>query len=227
MTTQGKYYCVEGIGSDNKNEHISKPYRIIFLDSNFPFTSSIVKGARGYNTLKELRKHDETWINYSQIDRKSAMKICEKKFIFYSRHFVITPSDEEFNEVSYKLLKHTIFGELKKEITGIHLISDLNPHIKTVTQKSHEDKNGVWIADVEYYSKERDKLYLKQNSSMFPKSWCPTTFMFKIFTAYKVKQQCKSDSSIFHSITDCGIKVDFVIKNNIMKTVYPLYLGDN
>ena len=131
--------------------------------------------------------------------------------------------DEEFNEVSYKLIKHTIFGELKKDIQGIHLLSDLNRNIKSVTRISDYDKNGVWIANIEYYSKERKRSYFKTKSTMFPVSWNSTLFIFKVYLAFKVKFQSEHDLTIFHSKTDCGIRVDFKIVDNEMKSVYPIY----
>ncbi|MEQ8472327.1 MAG: EndoU domain-containing protein [Marinoscillum sp.] len=220
----GKYYCVTGLGDDSKTHRLPKPFRIYFVEDSHPFVPSQLTG---YSTIEELRKKDPIWRKYHEKDPQSATKICKPEFILSSKYFVLTPYDEEFSKVSYKLLKHTIMGELQKEITGVHMISKLNPHILSFSEKCRPDTNGVWVADIEYFSKERNQPYLKENSSMFPKSWDPTIFMFKMFFAYKVKKQCKSDPTIFHSITDCGVPVDFVIRNGKLKSAYPIYRGEN
>lgn len=216
----GKYYCIPGIGNDNKAFKLIKPLRIAFIEDSHPILPSNITG---YQTLKELRKNDLKWRAYHSIDPKSAVKICQEKFILTSKYFVFTPMDDEFDKISYKLLRHTVFGDLQKEITGIHLYSEMNPYIKTITEKHSEDDLGVWVADIEYYSPERNQTYKKEGSSMFPKSWDPTIFMFKIYFAFKHKTQCINDINIFHSFTDCGIRVDFIIRNNSINTVYPIY----
>lgn len=214
-----KYYFVPKIGSDNKTHKLLKPFRIVRLPDSFPF-----KPSRGYGTIRELRRNDTEWKKYYEADPKSAIKITESKFVLDAEYFVFLPMDDEsFNRVSYKLLKHTVMGELSNKVMGIHMISRMNPNIISVTQKALEDKVGVWKADIEYYSVERDKKYIKKDSTMFPKYWDPTTFMFKIYEAYKAKVQCDFDENTFHSYTSCGVPVDFIIRNGDLKTVYPKY----
>lgn len=99
----------------------------------------------------------------------------------------------------------------------------MNPNIKSFSIKREKDKNGVWIADIKYYSPERDKIYIKENATMFPISWNPSTLMIKIYTTYKNKQPCPHKKNTFHSLTDCGIPVDFIIVNNEIKSLYPKY----
>ena len=219
MKEEFRYYFVPKIGIDD-NSNLFKPFRIVKLHVNFPLQPN---GIVGYDSLKELRKNDVKWKEYHENDPKSAVKICQEEFIITAENFVLTPTDKEFQNVSFKLLKHTVMGELSNEITGIHLYSKLNKSIKTIQKIRKEDKRGVWIATIEYYSKERDKTYIKENSSMFPLTWDPTTYMFEIYYAYKNRKQCENEEFKFHSITMSGIPVDFIIKNGRLRTVYPIY----
>jgi|SRR5690554_3386595 len=215
------FFCVKGIGSDDKHRRINKPYRILESDTEQLFRPNDCKG---HKTVKELRSECKIWKEYHQTDPKSAQKICEEKFILpKAKHTIVVPMSEEFNKVSYKLIKHTIMGELKKDIQGIHFLSDLNPAIKKYTEKGHEDRNGVWLADITYHCQRRDKTYKKQNSTMFPKSWDPTRFIFEVFHAYNNRSRCETNKQIYHSVTLSGIPVDFIIKNNELRTVYPIY----
>lgn len=192
MDEEFKYYCLPGIMVDD-NSNLNKPLRIVKLDVNSLFKPNRI----GYNSLMELKKNDSSWRDYYVNDPKSAAKICEEKFIITIAGFVLTPMEEEFQKVSFKLLKHTISGELSNEILGIHLYSILNKSIKKVEKLKAEDKHGVWIARIEYYSKERDRVYTKNNSSMFPIVWDPTTYMFEIQYAYNNRRQCEITHSNF------------------------------
>ncbi len=215
-------YCLEGIGSDNKYINLDKPFRIV--EAPYSLKGILGNECSGHSSLSKLRKNCSIWKKYNETDSKSAQTICKKEFIIkLTNRMILTPMDEDFDKVSYKLLNHTIKGELDKKIKGIHLLSSINKNIKKCVVKKGPNTKGVWIADIEYYSKERDRTYLKNDSTMFPKEWSPSQFMLEIYHAYKNKQQCLSEPTIFHSQTATGIRVDFVIKNNEIKTVYPIF----
>jgi hypothetical protein len=219
MNGQIKYYFVPKLDVDD-NSNLFKPYRVLKLHVNFPIQPNKLTG---YDSLKDLRKKDANWKAYYAEDSKSAVKVCQEKFIVSAKNFIITPSDKEFKYVSFKLLKHTIMGELSNDINGIHLYSELNKSIVDIQKVEEEDKRGVWVARIKYYSKERDKTYIKEKSTMFPLSWDPTTYMFEIYEAYKNRKPVESDETKFHSKTLSGIPVEFIIKDNRLRTVYPLY----
>jgi hypothetical protein len=223
MNEEFKYYFIPNIFIDDQS-NLFKPFRIVKLNVNFPVQPN---GITGYNSLKELRRNDNNWKSYHEKDPKSAVKICQEEFLITAKDFILTPSDAEFNKVSFKLLKHNLMGELSNEILGIHLYSKLNKNIKSIEKLQIEDKRGVWVARIEYYSEERDKIFIKDNSSMFPISWDPTTYMFEIFHAYKTRRQNEFDEYRYDSTTLSGIPVSFIIKEGILKTVYPIYDSEN
>lgn len=132
------YYCLPDIATDEKN-NLKKPYRILKIPNNFPFKPNI----NGYSSLKDLRSNDLNWKKYNLQDSKSANKICENRHVLNVKNFVLTNSDNEFDKVSFKILKHTVMGELSNNINGIHLLSNLNRNIKKVIQIKKEDMNGV------------------------------------------------------------------------------------
>ena len=105
------FYFFPNLGSDDKVNGLNKPFRILELQENSPFAPTNI---RGYRTTKELRKKDQEWKKYYKQDPQSAQKICDKRFILTAHNWIVTPSDPEFNEVSYKLLKHTVMGNYQK-----------------------------------------------------------------------------------------------------------------
>lgn len=220
MGLKFKYYCLPDIAVDDKRNNLTTEFRIC----KFPENSSLVPiGFVGFETLEELKKKDSVWRNYYNKNSKSAEKICQKQFIVEPVKAIVFPSYDEFSKVSYKLIKHTVFGELNKDIQGIHLFSKFNKSITKIDQIKAPDKRGVWVARIEYFSEFRQKTYVKDESSMFPLNWDATRYMFEIFEAYKNRKMCKSDSTVFHSFTLSGIPVDFIIKDGMLRTVYPKY----
>jgi len=215
-------FCVKGLGSDNKQFKINKPYSIFESDSSI--SHMVGQECKGHKNIKELRGNCPIWKEYHKQDPDSAHKICEDKFILNKAvHTVFVPMDEEFNKVSYKLIKHTIFGELNKDIQGLHLFSTLNKSIKGISIIKTQDRNGVWLADIDFYSDVRNKPYKKKILQCFHFIGHRVFLCLKCMTLINEKKQCNEDETKYHSITDCGIKVDFIIKNNELRTVYPIY----
>lgn len=215
------FYCVQGLGNDDKHYKLNKPYRILESDSEHIFRPN---GCQGHSTIKELRSSCSIWKEYNKMDSISAQKICENRFILpKGRYEIFVPMDKEFNKVSYKIIKHTIMGELGKDIQGIHFLSILNPSIKKVSPLGNEDQNGVWKANITYYCEVRKKYYLKENSSMFPKFWNPNRLVMEIYGAFKNRKRCSENRDVYHAQTFSDIPVDFVFKDDDLRTVYPIY----
>lgn len=219
MDSDFMYYFIPKIAVDD-NSNLFKPFRIVKLHKEFPLR---FKGIQGFTSVKELRRKDINWKKYHEVDPKSAEKITKYQFIVTAENFVITPTDQEFEKVSFKLLKHTVLGELSNEIKGIHLYSKLNKNIIEVEKIKAEDKRGVWIAKIKYYSANRDKIYVKEYSTMFPIYWNPTIYMFEVYYAYRNRVRHPDEEGVFLSTTKSGIPVEFVIKEGILRTVYPIY----
>ena len=212
------FYLVKNAFADG-DMWLPKEYRILCLPKSFPFQ---FRNLPAYNSIRELRKNDPSWKEYNNRDPKSAQKICEERFIFKAKDFVLTPSGSAFDGCSYKVLKHGIMGELSKDINGIHLISALNKDITSISQLSAEDKNGVWNGIVGYYSEKRNKTYTKF-SSFFPKSWTESQYMFEVNFAYQNLSEVDGEQYMFSSVTKSGVPVIFIIRDQKVRTVYPIY----
>lgn len=215
-----KYYVVEGLANANPSKNLKSTIRIAAIPDNFPF---FPKNQIGHESLRHLRRYNQKWKNLKRIASKIADKICDDNFILDCNDFILTPYDNEFNKYSFDLLKHTIHGKYDKEFSGLHLISSFNKDVESVEQTKPEDSNGVWEARIVLNNKRRNKIYIK-TSTFFPKDWTPSHFMFESFSAIK---SINIDSNVteYSSITQSGIPVVIIIKNNRVKTIYPLYQG--
>ena len=136
--------------------------------------------------------------------------------------FILTPCDKIFNEYSFHFLQHAIHGKYEKEFSGLHLLTTFNKEITNIKQTGPEDKNGVWEAEITVKNSIRNKEY-KKVSTLFPKSWTPTHFMFEIYDAFN-KIKIVETINAYRSTTTSGIPVIFSIMKGKARSVYPEYI---
>ena len=116
------FYLCEGIASSNPEQNLKSKLRIMAVPENFPHKPNGI----GHKSLRHLRKYETRWKELNSKSSKIANKICEHRFILWEHDFVLTPTNDKFNEYSYDLLNHTVHGDFDKEFKGIHLISKIN-----------------------------------------------------------------------------------------------------
>lgn len=218
MTNTIKYYLIPRLTCIDPTKNLKSKIRIAAFHVDFPFKP---EGLIGHESLRHLRKHESHWQELKKTDSRTADKLSLDKFIMDCNDCVFTPRDKEFNKYALDLLQHTIHGKLDKEFKGVHLISKFNTNISKINQLGPVDKNGVWKAEFEIYSKKRDKFYPKK-STFFPRNWTPSHFMFESFVAIK-RLKIIDTIEKYNSTTSSGIPVTIIIKNGRAKSIYPIY----
>jgi len=174
-----------------------------------------------FTSLSHLKRYSKVYNEFKKLNPKGARKICENRFIRDIKDFIMMPNDEPFKHYAWDLLNHTLYGKIEKDFSGIHLISDINRDIKSIKETKPPDRNGIWEAEITVFSPTKNREFSKV-STLFPKSWKPTEFMFEIH--YAIQKMVKKSSSdyIVESKTKSGIPVEIVLKNDKILSVYPL-----
>ena len=67
---------MEGIASANPDKNVKSRYRILEIPEDFYFLKP--KNALSHNSLRHLRRYDETWKRLKATSGKIADKICEE-----------------------------------------------------------------------------------------------------------------------------------------------------
>lgn len=212
------YSIIENSICSDKQKNLPYQYSIIKIRKDFPFDFN----AQRFTSLSNLKRYSKVYNEFKRGNSKGALKICENKFILDIKDFIITPNDEPFNLYAWDLLNHTIYGKIEKDFSGIHLISNINRYIKSIIETKPPDRNGIWEAEITVFSPTKNKEFTK-TSTLFPKSWSPSDFMFEIHYAFQKMIKKSNSSYVAESSTKSGIPVRLVMKNDKILSVYPIY----
>jgi len=212
------YSILENTICSDKNKNLPYQYSIIKIQKEFPFDFN----AQRFTSLSNLKRYSKVYNEFKKGNPKGALRICENRFILDIKDFILTPNDEPFNLYAWDLLNHTIYGKIEKDFSGIHLISNINRDIKSIKETKPPDKNGIWEAEITVFSSTKNKEFTKI-STIFPKSWNPSKFMFEIHHAIQNMTKKSNSDYVVESKTESGIPVRLVIKNDKILSAYPIY----
>ncbi len=82
--------------------------------------------------------------------------------------------------------------------------------------------HGVWEAKISAYNSNRDEWIPKARpSTFFPTHWTNEQLVLKIQEAFKTKTCINKTKYI--GITSCNIEVVFILKDQKIRSIYPLY----
>jgi hypothetical protein len=212
------YYIVENVRSSNKQLNLPYKYTIERIPIDCPFQLA----SHPFTSLKQLKRYSKIYNDFKLVNPKGAKKICEDRFIHKLANIVLTPSDPDFNNYSWDLLRHTVHGKIEKEFSGLHLICSLNQNIRSIIETKSPDINGVWEAEITIYSETKDKEFTKI-STLFPKHWTPNDFMVEIYYAFKNMNKKNDKEYMMESKTKSNVPVCLIIKDEKLLSSYPIY----
>lgn len=212
------FYIGDNIGSVNSNE-LSSGVRIFCI--NRGYEQLVFKNCDGpFNSIKQLRKESSIFKKLVKTNPSRVQQILDEKNIMPVRGLILDIEKESYPRDFIKTIQHTIIGEIKsKEIFGIHYFDSKKMRINKITR--NEDSKGVWKAIVNVYDEKQNK-WLEKESTFFPKNWSITQLFHECDYAYQNKVKCDDKEFIYKSETLSGIPVEIVIKNEILKSIYPL-----
>jgi len=129
--------------------------------------------------------------------------------------------DKDLEGQLFHILEHIISGRItKNNVSGIHRYEPRLHRILSVTQQPN--KHGVWEAKISAYNSNRDEWIPKTRpSTFFPTHWTNEKLVLKIQEAFKTKTYINKTKYI--GITSCNIEVVFILKDEKIISIYPLY----
>ena len=129
--------------------------------------------------------------------------------------------DQELDQQLFKMLDHIISGEVtKKSVSGLHYFIPKFQEIIEITKS--KNSKGIWEAKIKALRVSTNEWINKeQPSTFFPTEWTKEKLVEKIHEAYINKNH--NGINIFQGITKCGIKIEFVIIEKNILSIYPLY----
>jgi hypothetical protein len=215
------YYIGDKIISTKQND-LSLGARIFCIDfRNIQPKDSNIEGP--YNSIEQLKKESTIFKRLIKDDSNRAQRIFEEKNIIKIplQNPILVPSNKNYSKEFIWMFDHIFKGNIKsKQIFGIHFFEEERMRIKILLGK--EDSNKIWKAIVEVYDYER-KLWYEKESTFFPKDWTLTQLFNECDYAFLNKVKDDKFEFIYKSQTLTGVPVEIIIKNNEVKSIYPIY----
>ncbi|NQU52905.1 MAG: EndoU domain-containing protein [Bacteroidetes bacterium] len=174
-----------------------------------------------FNSIMDLKKGSNIFKDLAKSDQKNTKWILKESNIINCSKLIFTKGNKVVSRDFIKLMEHSMRGTIRsKEILGIHYFDKDKMEILNLTDS--EDENQVWKAKVKVFDLESNESYIKE-STFFPKSWSLTKLFHECDYAYLNKVKIEEKKYIYESTTPSGVPVEIVIKNEIVKSIYPIY----
>jgi len=121
------------------------------------------------------------------------------------------------------LVEHTIKGQIQnKNVYGIHYFDPSRMRIREIVKS--ENKVGVWIATIDLFDEKKQQYVPKrQQTSFFPVGWSLHQLFHECFFAFTNKIKDNTKIHTYFSKTQSGVPVEIIIKDNKLKSIYPIY----
>lgn len=193
--------------------------RIVEIEKEHPFVSDNFEGP--FDTTKDIRKTSNIYKELLKSNPKRAEKIFEDKFIVRVENIIVFPDlkDDIFMNYIYKIMQHSLNGKMKSnDVTGIHLLTD---KVKIIEILKENQDVGTKECIIEVLNERTGKWIKKSEStSFFPFDWSLQKLIIECYLAYTNKVQINDYT--FQGKTSQGIMLEFIIRNDQLKTVYPI-----
>jgi hypothetical protein len=128
---------------------------------------------------------------------------------------------QDFENQLPSILNHILEGEIKKgKSIGIHFFQPEKHQIIEILKE--KNKNGVWEAFIQIRHPKTNTWVKKEKAStFFPMHWTYEQLVEKLKIAFVNKKR----KYVYQYIgkTDCGVKVIFFLKNNLVVSCFPKY----
>lgn len=138
------------------------------------------------------------------------------------KDFIITDENVSVSVDFIELIEHCTKGKvIKGKVSGIHFYDkDIVKIIKVLTNNS---ANGVFEAEIEFFDLETRKWSKKENTiTFFPMVWTLNKLFHECLYAVNNKQKKTDTKNVYVSRTKSGIDVEIIVKQGLLKSIYPL-----
>jgi hypothetical protein len=156
-----------------------------------------------FKDIPSLRKESKIFQQLLITNPKRAQQICLEKNINVMKDFVLTDENTSVSTDFIELIEHCTKGKIKKILK--------------------KNKVGVFEAKVEYYDSEMNRWIKKEKpSTFFPLKWNYNKLFHECLFAVKNKRKKFGTLNVYKSKMESGIKVEIIIKEGLLKSIYPL-----
>lgn len=188
------------------------------VDKIFPFSVELEDEIEGpYKSLFQLK--NESTIFNKIIKQKHRDRILKSKNIEKLDDIVVYEKDKSYTSDFRVAFNHITVGKIYKgDVKGVHFF---NPsRVKIIEIVKYDEKTKVYSAKISKLDLEKDIWIEKKSlSNFFPDEWTLSELNYELDYAFNNKK--KFSENIYKGVTNQGIIVKFIIKNEKIITIYP------
>lgn len=183
------------------------------------------RGDGPFKSLRNLKRNSPIYKRLSKNNTKRLQQILkEKNIVELTNTLIPYPKDKGIPQDMLRMITHSTKGHITKgKVRGIHFYDSRK--VKILKEFETDEKSGVWNALIEYYDKQTDKWYVKDEAStFFPKNWTFQQLFYECMHALENQnmQLVEGSKSKYVSRTITGIAVHIVKIKGKLKTIYPI-----
>jgi hypothetical protein len=196
--------------------------RIIAFPTNLPLIIGSKDLEGPFLNIENLIKHSIFYNELKLKNPKRARKIIKQEYIEKTVDLILSPKNETYSFNFIDGFVHSISGNFdNNDVTGIHFYD--SSKIK-ITEILGFNKNGIWRAKIEAFDWRTKKWIKKEKpSDFFPIDWNKTRLLEELNFANQSKTLIVGTKHKYEGVTKSGIHVIFIVINEKIKTVYPVY----
>ncbi|WP_372758025.1 EndoU domain-containing protein [Mariniflexile sp.] len=213
------YYILRN-GTSTDKQGLKTGTFIARIPNNLPMY--FTDGDGPYKSLRAIKKYSPIYKELKKNNSKRAQQIIEDKNIIKSDKLIAIPKGTEFKHEVVDSFTHATIGRIKNgNLTGIHFFDPEKVKIIEILEKN--EKTSVFKARFEFYDSRTKKWIEKRKpSTFFPQNWNLATLLMECKFAFDRIDETDLKDGKIRSITKSNIEVEIIIKNGILKSLYPL-----
>jgi hypothetical protein len=213
------YYIHESLKSTD-NQGLKTGTSIIKISSDYIIDFKYGDGP--YKSLRGLKRNSEIFKLLQTNNNKRAQQIVIEKNIIVCEELMFVKKGLGIDQEVVDAFMHATLGKIQKgNLSGIHFFNPKKTKVLEIIEfNSH---TNVFKARFEFYDfNTKTWVEKKTPSTFFPQSWDLSTLLMEIkFALEKIDPKSFKDGKI-KSITKSNIEIEIVIKNGVLKSLYPL-----
>jgi hypothetical protein len=195
--------------------------RIFKLSKNLPsFKFHEVEGP--YNSIRSLKRNSQIFQQLKKLGSKDVERSLKDCNISTLKDWIRIPKGQSYSMEFISAFEHTLRGHVKnKNVFGVHFY---DPEKLRIIEIIRENKlSGIIEAKIEVYSKPKNIwVQKKRTTTIFPLTWDIEKLFHECDFAVTNKVKCSDKAHAYHSTTMSGIKVEIIMTENKINSIYPL-----
>jgi len=214
------YYYIIPNGVSTGKQKLKPGMFIVRIPTHFPIP--FTDGNGPYKSVRALKRYSPIFKNLQRTNTKRAQQISDEKNIIKSEKLIAVPRGTTFKKEIVDGFIHATIGRIKKgDLTGIHFFDPEKVRILKIIELNKT--TNVFKARFEFYDVRTEKWIEKRAAStFFPKDWNLATLLMECKFAFdKINDEDLKEGKI-KSITKSNIEIVMIVKNGILKSLYPL-----